>query len=361
MKKCYVCGAQVDGNELYCPYCGAYLAEQKNTYINTQKNQAAADDKNNLAVGKYVDFIDTDALYKLALCKLSGIGVDKNEHEAFEIFQKLAFRGHYDSMYKLAEMYLAQNPQEEETACMWLKIAADAGHEQSKIRLKVLKRDSLLNTGGYNAVDIPHEAGEFETLVRKALPSVVLIKSTYVKGRKQKELKGAGFIVEGGFVITNAHVVGDNPECVTANFEPEIDEKNYNLLPIVVRPEYDIAVLRFTGLAAEKINTQHNLQLRAELPGYGEEVYTIGNPLGYGFSVSKGVVSCPNRESYYPRKVDCVIQIDITINHGNSGGALLDRNNNVLGMVTYIPGKSEGGISMCVPAKYIVEVLNSLS
>ena len=93
---------------------------------------------------------------------------------------------------------------------------------------------------------------------------------------------------------------------------------------------------------------------------YGEEVYTIGNPLGIGLSVSRGIVSCPSRNTRYPDAVKAVIQIDITANHGNSGGALLDQYNNVLGILTFIPGDSGGGITMCVPAKYIAEALNRL-
>ena len=55
-----------------------------------------------------------------------------------------------------------------------------------------------------------------------------------------------------------------------------------------------------------------------------------------------------------------MIQTDITINHGNSGGALLDYENNVLGIVTFTPSNIEGGISMSVPSGYIAKVLNTI-
>lgn len=358
MKKCTVCGAQVKDDDTYCRYCGADLTQTSDMY----KNKSNSQEGSRSSILKYKDFMDSNALYNMALCKQSGIGAEKDEDEAFSIFQALSFRGHYDAMYKLAEMYLAQTPPDYETAYMWLKIAADSGHSQSKIRLKVLSREFAPFITTSKETQIPGNGGAFETLVNSAMQNIVLIKSIFRRSQKSSIVNsGAGFIIEGGYVITNAHVIGDNPDCVIASFETKIDDKSYNLLPIVVRKNLDVAVLKFTGLMADKIEMRDNLKLRAELPYYGEEVYTVGNPLGIGFSVSKGIISCPNRESNYPSGVDEVIQTDITANHGNSGGALLDNNNNVLGMVTFTPGNSAGGISMCVPSKYIVDVLNSLN
>ena len=154
--------------------------------------------------------------------------------------------------------------------------------------------------------------------------------------------------------------MGKTPKSVTASFESSVDDKSYNLLPLVIAPELDVAILRFTGLADERISARENLRLRTEGVRYGEEVYTIGNPLGLRFSVSRGIVSTPLRESGHRKGIHEVIQTDITANHGNSGGALFDVSNNVLGMITYTPSDSEGGISMCVPSKYIVQVLNKL-
>ena len=362
MNKCKVCGGEYAPGETICPYCGHSLLEDEK--VNSNTSSISTEKSKDTSVLKYSEFMDTEALYQFGLCKLDGVGTDKNEQEAFDIFQKLAFRGHFDSMYKLAEMLLAQEEPDYETAYMWLKIAADGGHEQSRIRLKVLSSKFSPYVGQSKTAELPANTGVFESLVDNALHSVVLIKSIYKRSKKSSIINnGAGFIIEGGYVITNAHVVGDAPECVTACFESKIDDKDYVLLPLVVRKDFDIAVLKFTGLMADKIEAKDNLTLRATLPFYGEEVYTVGNPLGIGFSVSKGIVSCPDRVlgQKYPQGVDSVIQVDITVNHGNSGGALLDSQNNVLGMVTFIPGNSAGGITMCVPSKYIVEVLNSLS
>lgn len=358
MKICNVCGAQMGDGETICKYCGSAVkvAQHSGPEPEVYKVEQEA-----LSL-KYKDFLDNEALYRIGLCKLSGVGVEKNEAEAFQIFQTLAYRGHLDSMFKLAEMCEQMDPPELEMAVVWLKIAADNGHKPSKIKLRTLiglvKPEVYENT----PIEIPRGDSRFEDLVRQALPHVVLIRAIR-KGRECQTISsGAGFIVQGGYIITNYHVVDKQGACIYANFEPGYDEKEYVLSLHAVFPEYDIAVLTFTGLFEQKISFDDHLHLRPGKADYGEEVYTIGNPLGYGFSVSKGVISCPDRklENPYPKAVDTVIQVDITANHGNSGGALLDQYNNVLGILTFIPGDSGGGITMCVPAKYIVEALNRL-
>lgn len=361
MKICNVCGAQISDGETICKFCGSVVELMQHSEPKSKVLKVEDVEKETLSL-KYKDFLDNEALYRIGLCKLSGVGVEKSEAEAFQIFQTLAYRGHLDSMFKLAEVCEHMDPPELEMAVVWLKIAADNGHKPSKIKLRTLiglvKPEVYENT----PIEIPRGDNRFEDLVRQVLPHVVLIRAIR-KGRECQTISsGAGFIVQGGYVITNYHVVDKQGACIYANFEPGYDEKEYVLSLHAIFPEYDIAVLTFTGLFEKKISFDDHLHLRPGKADYGEEVYTIGNPLGYGFSVSKGVISCPDRklENPYPKAVDTVIQVDITANHGNSGGALLDQYNNVLGILTFIPGDSGGGITMCVPAKYIVEALNKL-
>ena len=362
-KKCPRCGFSYEGEA--CPACGARADAKKASVIPPKPADPAPEPsaqdglRRNPLCLKYADFIDDAALFHLACCHAEGVGVKQDMATAVEMFRILAFRGHHGGMYKLAEYYLSLDPPDKVSAVQWLRIAADAGHEPSKIRLRVLgeegaKRPAL-------AGPLEAGAGSFEARVRNALPCIVMVYSTCRDGKKTVSMCGSGFVLEGGYVITNAHVVGDDPQSVTGLFEPSIDDKSYNLIPLAIAPQYDVAVLRFTGLADERISARENLRMRVEGVQYGEEVYTIGNPLGLNFSVSRGVVSSPNREGGHRKGVHEVIQTDITANHGNSGGALLDIENNVLGMITYTPGDSEGGITMCVPSKYIVRVLNELA
>jgi S1-C subfamily serine protease len=350
MLKCTSCGYEADEGDVYCARCGKKLAGGKEEAGQEIKSKVIL----NSPFLRFADFLDDDALYRAGVCKLEGIGVAKKPEEAEEIFKTLAFRGHYDGMYKLAEMYLNSTPPNVEGAKAWLKTAAGGGHKKSAIKLKEL------NPAPESEEQITIPEGGLEGLVQAALPSVLLI-SAGGKGLGKTGLSaGSGFILDGGYVLTNAHVVGESPDWVTAKFEPSLDDKTYALAPLAICPDLDIAVLKFTGLAERKVTARKNLTLRLDRANFGESVYTIGNPLGIGFSVSKGVVSCPNRKTNYPKGVEEVIQTDITANHGNSGGALFDQNNNVLGMITYTPIDSSGGIAMCVPSKYIVHVLNNI-
>ena len=90
---------------------------------------------------------------------------------------------------------------------------------------------------------------------------------------------------------------------------------------------------------------------------------TIGNPLGLGMSVSAGIVSALNRD-IQDTPFDNYIQTDAAINHGNSGGPMIDLNGEVVGVDTalYNPEETGGfiGIGFAIPAdsaKFIVEHL----
>lgn len=354
---------------------------------------------------KYADFLDDDALYEIALAKESG-KLRSDENEIAEIYRTLAFRGHLDGAYKYAMTCL--DNANGEIAYRWLKIAADAGHEKSALFLKNHKREeTILNVkakssvGGGKTFDknvgkiasgkdangkdggastaeksegkdgqkdfsafeksYGKDGGNFADLVKEAMPSCLRITALRKQGKSVTQSCGSGFIVEGGYVVTNAHVVGENPECLQGNFEPSVDAADYGMYPLAILPEYDVAILKFSRADESKLSKRKQFKLRTSGVQFGEEVYTIGNPLGMGLSVSRGVISSPNRASDYPKEVSEVLQTDITVNHGNSGGAMLDSGNNVIGMITFKPGESEGGITMGVPAIYIKKIIEAVN
>ncbi len=360
MKQCGKCGFLMNDECSVCPACGSVYGVKETESVSPSEVTASNDSQSIFIKG--ADLINDEALYNAGICKLNGLGMEKDENEAMEIFRILAFRGYTDGMYKLADMYLSRIPPNEEVAKNWLKVAAENGHVSSRIRLKTLGESiSTVNPVKRSANCGYDSADGFEDKVQAALPCVLSINSVCTADSHIVSSHGSGFVINGGFVISNAHVIGENPESVVAKFDPDIDVKEYNLVPLKVVPEYDVAVLRFKGLADEKIAARQNLELRSDEVKRGEEVYTIGNPLVLGLSLSKGVVSSPKREYRYNyRKVSSVIQTDITINHGNSGGALLDKDNNVLGIMTFVPGASEGGIGIAVPSDYIEKVLDTI-
>lgn len=309
--------------------------------------------KNSSIFTKCGDLIDDETLYLAGICKLNGTCMERNEKEAFQIFLQLAQRGNCDGMYKLAEMYLKQDSPDYKEACFWLNVAARKGHEPSKIKLRYLaEKVPQYSTGALIGSDF-----KLNELAANAFKNIVLIKSYLKRGGSSN---GSGFIIEGNYVITNAHVVAEDSIRIRATFESFVDDRPYELKVVTCRPELDIAVLEFTGSMAEEIKQRQHFRLNLKESFYGNRVYTIGNPKDMGFSLSEGTVSCPRRiYTEYLDEITDYIQVDFKANVGNSGGALLDENNCVLGMVS-LSVEGNGSLTMCIPAKYIVQVLNEL-
>ncbi len=379
MKICSKCGFSAEDDARFCTSCG--------TDISAVPASSAHEGEQNGVMSiflKYASVLNEAQLYKVAVAKEMGV-IQSAPGEVQEIYRVLAFRGHLDSMYRYAELCIEGG--DKLTAYKWFKVAADAGHVPSKTRLEsedffdsvpthavsslAPESDSKAGTvtvtinteaaleNPNRQIEIPSSSGDFVTMVNDAMRGVVMITAIETNGGVRMVSRGSGFIID-GLVITNAHVVGSNPSCVQANFEPTVDSRTYNLLPLTILPEYDISILKFTNY-----NPTKQFNLRIGDVKFGESVYTIGNPLGVGLSVSKGIVSNPNRKNTfgsaeYHSKLETVIQTDIVSNHGNSGGAIFDMNNNVIAMLTFEPSKSEGGMSMCVPAEYIKNIIKKV-
>lgn len=369
--KCPVCGKEEfrEGAKR-CTACGGEL---------TSEGSASLAETTGSVLLKYASLLDNDeGLFKLGVMYKEGIGVAEDKAQALEIFTYLAERGMPEGMYQLSEMYLAAERPDRAEAIRWLKLAADSGHEPSRVRLERLLTDeekSELNARVNVEKAAPADewrlrgmTTKLSDLVKRAMPYMVLLNARKSIRDKKGRLgiqccTGSGYIVDGGYVITNYHVTGDSPISIQASFAPEVDQKAYPLELVAISPKQDISVLRFMGRDDERFSSRKNLEVRIKEAAYGEEVYTIGNALGLGLSVAEGIVSCPNRSGSVFKGCELkeVIQIGFTVNHGNSGGALLDMNNNVIGMITSAPLESVGGIAMCVPAKEIVDVLNKAS
>jgi S1-C subfamily serine protease len=147
---------------------------------------------------------------------------------------------------------------------------------------------------------------------------------------------GAGVAVEkAGFILTNLHVV-DGAKVITVTPFGS-DPISAELLDS--DRELDLALLRVPGPLANEALIGHSKSL-----GVGDEVLAVGSPRKMYFSVSRGMVSFPNRF------LDGVeyIQTDLPINVGNSGGPLVDREGNVVGIVSFILRDSQG-ISFALP------------
>lgn len=166
---------------------------------------------------------------------------------------------------------------------------------------------------------------------------------------------GSGFVIDGeeGIIITNNHVIEGADE-ITANFN---DGSKLAAEVIGRDSKTDIAVLKVKPVSPLKaVSFGDSESLRV-----GEWVMAIGNPFGLGGTVTTGIVSARNR-NINSGPYDNYIQTDASINRGNSGGPLFNRNGEVIGINTAIISPSGGsiGIGFAIPSETATKVIAQL-
>lgn len=217
-------------------------------------------------------------------------------------------------------------------------------------------------------------------VVEEVMPSIVAITSKtlvssgmfgpYSTGEQYSEGAGSGIIVSQTddelLILTNNHVV-ENAKELSVQF---YNEKNYDATVKGASERRDVAVISVklsdldeATLESIKIATIGNSD---ELK-VGNGIIAIGNALGYGQSVTTGVVSAVNRTVKIDSYSAKMIQIDAAINGGNSGGALLNSKGEVVGInsAKYSSGGSSTsasieGMGFAIPISDVKELINSL-
>jgi S1-C subfamily serine protease len=186
-------------------------------------------------------------------------------------------------------------------------------------------------------------------------PAVVSIAVGTRPGERGPQATGAGsgvIIAPDGYVLTNSHVVhGARRLEVTVT-----DGRSLGASLIGDDPASDLAVIRVSasGLPVATLGSSAGLRV-------GQLVIAIGNPLGFQSTVSAGVVSALGRalRSKTGRLIENVIQTDVALNPGNSGGPLVDSRGRVVGINTAVIAMAQG-ISFAVPidtAQWVVSEL----
>jgi serine protease Do len=165
---------------------------------------------------------------------------------------------------------------------------------------------------------------------------------------------GSGFIVSAdGTIVTNNHVVDG-----ALSIKVTLDDGTETPAKLIGRDtENDLAVLKIKSdkpLPTVKWGDSDKLVL-------GDQVLAIGNPFGVGTTVTAGIVSARGRD-LDSGPFDDFIQIDAPINHGNSGGPLVDVNGNVVGINTaiYSPNGGSVGVGFAIPSNQAQKVVAKL-
>jgi S1-C subfamily serine protease len=221
----------------------------------------------------------------------------------------------------------------------------------------------------------PGKALTINGIFRRDAPGVVQVTSTQVVrtqidpfnfgfGLPQTETQkalGSGFVLDkAGHIVTNYHVVA-GARSVEVSFS---NSDNMKAKIVGADPSTDLAVLQID--ARSRALTPLPLG-NSDLVRVGDSVVAIGNPLGYDRSVTAGIVSAVQRAISAPNQfpIDHVIQTDAPINHGNSGGPLINSRGQVVGVTAQIATADTGsdgniGIGFAIPVNTVRTVVAQL-
>lgn len=208
------------------------------------------------------------------------------------------------------------------------------------------------------------------SVVNEVMPSVVSITSTiqssnyYGFGTQESEGAGSGFIVaktkDNLMIATNNHVVSDATS-LTVGFA---DDTTAKATVVGTDSSADLAVIS-VKLSDIKDSTASKIKVAtlgsSDDLKVGEEVVAIGNALGYGQSVTTGVVSAKNREVSLTDGTMNLLQTDAAINPGNSGGVLINMNGQVVGINNAkLEDTSVEGMGYAIPITTAKTILTDL-
>ncbi|HDL7646794.1 TPA: serine endoprotease DegP [Yersinia enterocolitica] len=167
---------------------------------------------------------------------------------------------------------------------------------------------------------------------------------------------GSGVIIDAakGYVVTNNHVV-DNATKINVKLS---DGRSFDAKVIGKDPRTDIALLQLKdakNLTAIKIADSDQLRV-------GDYTVAIGNPYGLGETVTSGIVSALGRSGLNVENYENFIQTDAAINRGNSGGALINLNGELIGINTAILAPDGGniGIGFAIPSNMVKNLTSQM-
>lgn len=364
--KCPKCHAPYNG--LKCDYCGYVKKDIEDYKATEEKTEVKEESYLDKFLSSKIDFMTPAVQLKLAFAYLNGVNCTKDEKKATELFYKAASSGNVEAIFQYAEsLYYGRGIEKDlNRALIYYKQAASMKHVGAKTRLKEI--DISVEKQTSSVVSLPASTAvslSFEQVVAKIKPYCVEILCCI---DKKPVSQGSGFIIENGLIITNAHVVQDPTvqECkpiteVYLSFDLSLDQNAYPIQVIAMDAKEDIALCFFSLGIPEQLTASPNIINVAHYP-IGKEVFTIGNGLGRGLGLSKGVISRDIERNYANHSE--VIRTDMSINPGNSGGALFDSNGNIIGMMTFGAVQSDEsiayGMSYAITSNTIIKFIETI-
>jgi S1-C subfamily serine protease len=230
-------------------------------------------------------------------------------------------------------------------------------HPIAKIGLLVLVQ--VTSVWGF----LPDEQNNID-IYQKWNPSVVNITATTLRQNffyelyPQKGLGSGAIIGPEGYILTNEHVIGRAVEVeVTLH-----DKSTFPAKVVGHDPDSDIAILKINPKGKRLVALEYG---NWDKLAVGQKVLAIGNPFGFGGSLSVGVISSLGRDIRASNEspiIKDVIQTDAAINPGNSGGPLLDSSGKLIGVNAQIYSQSGGseGIGFAISVKTLKKIVPQL-
>ena len=180
----------------------------------------------------------------------------------------------------------------------------------------------------------------------------------FAPAQEQQQSLGSGFVIDKeGHIVTNYHVI-QGAKSVQVSFS---NGDNVNARIVGSDPSTDIAVLQVNENSRALTPLIWGNSDQTEV---GDSVVAIGNPFGYTRTVTAGIVSAVDRPLTAPNNftIEHAIQTDASLNHGNSGGPLLDARGEVVGVNSQISTGNTGeqgnvGIGFAIPSKAVKSVV----
>ena len=220
-------------------------------------------------------------------------------------------------------------------------------------------------------------SGSVSEIAKNAMSEVVSITNTIryqqygysifgQSGEQEAAASGSGVIIGKNdselLIVTNNHVVEDS----TALSVQFVDGKSYDAEIKGTDSDVDLAVIAIP-LSAISQDTLNSISFAkygdSDSVSVGDQVVAIGNALGYGQSVTTGIISAKNRDISTEGGTESgLLQTDAAINPGNSGGALLNMNGELIGInVAKYSDTTVEGMGYSIPSKKVKEIVEGLS
>lgn len=160
------------------------------------------------------------------------------------------------------------------------------------------------------------------------------------------------FLSDDGYILTCDHVIGKRLSDKDILIQVYKDPRDYRVDVIASSTLYDLALLKVKTLPKKKFSYLNFA--KPDSIKVGSNIYVVGNPMGYSWTVTKGIISTLHRTSMDGDH----LQYDATTIFGNSGGPVINENGDIVGIVRLLYATPVGTLNFAVTVDHCIEFLN---